>query len=144
MADDQLFQSKKNHDYLNRKALSPDDKRYLPRWKVRNRVKCSSEYDAHSSHECETLDLSCAGTCLKSSQMLKRGEQLRMKIYLDEDHAVDVKGKVVWSNISENGRYAGIRFDYASLEMQDLILNYAFEIDPDKMIKHWFSGWHKW
>ena len=65
----------------------------------------------------------------------------QMKIYLDERKAIEVTGNVMWNHISSEGRLAGIAFDSPSSEVQQIILNYAFEIHPDALVKHWFSGW---
>lgn len=120
---------------------SAADQRYLPRWNVKNRVKYAL-CDRDGINEGTTQDLSCAGACLKSEELLMPGQELRMKIFLDEENAVEVLGHVVWNRLSSDGRYAGVHFDTASPECQDTILNYAFEINPDTMVKHWFSGWN--
>ena len=64
-----------------------------------------------------------------------------MKIYLDEKNSVEVSGNVIWNQIKEDGRYAGIHFDTATTEFQQEILNYAFEVKHDDVVNHWFSGW---
>lgn len=122
---------------------SGEDHRYLPRWKVRNRVKFSLKDGNPEIEECETLDLSCSGLCLVSSRLLIPGQILHMKIYLDAKKTIEVDGHVVWNRIAHEGRYAGINFNSASQETQDEILNYAFESKPDELVKHWFSGWDK-
>jgi hypothetical protein len=125
---------------LNGGDIPSRDQRYLPRWEVRNRVKYAvSESD--ELNECETRDLSCSGACLKLAQILMPGQAIRMKIFLNEDTIVNVMGHVAWNRIAEDGRYAGIRFDVKSLDAQQELLDYAFEIKPDEVVKHWFSGW---
>jgi hypothetical protein len=119
-----------------------DEKRYLPRWKVRNRVKFALT-DGGDIDECETFDLSCSGACLRLSRSLIPGQNLRMKIFLDNESAVDVNGHVVWNRIAQEGRYAGVVFDRAPLDVHETILNYAFEVDSEDVVKHWFSGWQE-
>lgn len=119
------------------------DLRYLPRWKVNNRVKFAVKDDESVIEECETLDLSCAGMSMRCSRMLIPGQSLYLKIYLDDDKAVEVDGRVVWNRITDSGRCVGIQFDTAGLDTQEEILNYAFEIKHDDLVRHWFSGWNE-
>lgn len=127
-------------NFKNSGGGSSEDQRYLPRWNVRNRVRLAVE-SGTEIEEGETLDLSCSGVCIRLSRLLMPGKNLKMKIYLEEDNTVEVEGHVVWNRITEEGRYAGVNFDTAPLEVQEEILNYAFEINPDELVKHWFSGW---
>ena len=117
-----------------------DEKRYLPRWKVSHRVKLFLE-DDHELDECETVDLSCAGACVKLSQKLHLGQPLRLKIFLDENKSIDINGHVVWDQRSQDEPFAGIVFSDIPLQTQETILNHAFEIDRSSVIKHWFAGW---
>lgn len=122
--------------------LDENEKRYLPRWNVRNRVKFSLQ-SGNDIDECQTTDLSCSGACLRLSRSLIPGQTLKMKIYLDKSNAVEVNGRVVWNRIAQDARYAGIAFERPPIEVHETILNYAFELDQKDVVNHWFSGWKK-
>jgi len=143
MEEQRYSQGDQQRRLHTRNGSGDEEKRYLPRWKVRNRVKFALEQSGGSIDECETVDLSCSGVSLRLSKSLIPGQALRMKIFLDEDQAVDVNGHVVWNRIGQDGRCAGVVFDRASLEVHEMILNYAFELDSDDVVRHWFSGWGK-
>ena len=124
--------------------VTGDDMRYLPRWKVKNRVKYVLKDGSFSGiEECETMDLSCSGACLRLPRSLIPGQNVKLEIFLDESHAIEVDGKVIWNRIKEGERHAGVMFDATSLGIQETILNYAFEVSPDELVRHWFSGWDK-
>jgi len=119
---------------------SESNSRYLPRWQVSNRAKYALG-DAGEVDECETRDLSCSGACVKISQLVHPGERIKLKIFLDRKNFVEVDGRVIWNKVNEEGRFAGISFDTASSDVQQNILDHAFELSPDEMVQHWFSGW---
>ncbi|MEW5895174.1 MAG: PilZ domain-containing protein [Candidatus Omnitrophota bacterium] len=123
-------------------SFSKNDRRYLPRWRASNRVNYVIQ-EGLTVEEAQTRDLSCSGVCLKLARLILPGQNIKLKIYLDERKSIEVTGNVMWNHISPEGRYAGICFDHPSIELQETILNYAFEIHPDAMTRHWFSGWSK-
>ncbi len=139
--DEQMERNANMDDYFVNSAYRKEDKRYLPRWKSRNRVKFVLPHGG-DVEECETIDLSCSGVGLKVPRSLVPGQSLKMKIFLDRQNTIDVQGKVMWNRIVQDGRYVGVMFDRASLDAHEMILNYAFELNPDDVKKHWFSGWN--
>jgi hypothetical protein len=106
--------------------FSKNDLRYLPRWRVANRVKYVVQ-EGLTTEEGETRDLSCSGVCLKLSRLLLPGQNVKMKIYLQSKKAVEVEGTVVWNYLAPDCRLAGISFDNPSIKSQEMILNYAFK-----------------
>ncbi|HPB67422.1 MAG TPA: PilZ domain-containing protein [Candidatus Omnitrophota bacterium] len=116
------------------------EKRYLPRWEVNNRVLCRTD-EGFDSVECRSMDLSCAGVCLVMRQRLQPAEKVKLTIYLTEAKAVEVDGHVAWSRVSGYGNLAGISFENTELEIQDTILKYAFEFKKNTLVQHWFEGW---
>ena len=124
--------------------LSENEMRYMPRWKVKNRVKYVLKDGSFSGiEECETMDLSCSGACLRLPRSLIPGQDVKLEIFLEDGNAVEVEGRVIWNRIKEGERHAGVMFEAMSSEIQDMILNHAFEVSPDELVKHWFSGWDK-
>lgn len=124
----------------NKIDASASDKRYLPRWQVKNRVTYRFNGDiAH--HEARTRDLSCAGASILSPFPIT--QKLKMKIYLFEDDSVEVEGQPVWAEETRDGHLTGINFLNTSTDIQNKILQYAFEIKKDDVVKHWFEGWKK-
>lgn len=89
-----------------------------------------------------TKDLSCVGACLKTQEVLPSNRKLNMKIYLSDQKFFPVEGHVVWNRSSDSGNSVGVIFDNISPEMQELILQYAFEIKKEDVIKNWYKGWN--
>ncbi len=121
---------------------SPEDKRYFPRWQVKNRIVYHFEGQAQF-HNAQSRDLSCAGVSLVSQFPLTKEQKLRMRIYLFEDKAVEVEGYPVWVKETEEGYLSGVHFTNSTTEVQNKILEYAFEIKKEDVLKHWFEGWKK-
>ena len=120
--------------------LERDEKRYFPRWEVNNRISYRLGPDQRD-HECRSRDLNCCGACLLTNQPLFPDQKLRMTVYLAEDVAVHVEGKVLWSKSDDDQFLVGVNFLETSKRIQDIILDYAFEIKKEDLIKHWFKGW---
>jgi|GEM_PF-1533874 len=134
---EQLLKSLERHTVAE---ANDSDSRYLPRWRVSNRAKYALG-DVAQVDECETRDLSCTGACVKISKLVHPGEKIKLKIFLDQKNFVEVDGHVIWNKVNDEGRFAGISFDTASNDVQQNILDHAFELSPDEMVQHWFSGW---
>ncbi|MCK5579759.1 MAG: PilZ domain-containing protein [Candidatus Omnitrophica bacterium] len=119
-----------------------NDNRYLPRWEVNNRIVCKVKETA-DIYECRSMDISCSGACLISRESIPFNEKVHLTVYLTEDEHLDVDGHVVWTRPAQYGNLMGIMFDNLKTEIQELILDYAFEIKKDDVQKHWFDGWNK-
>src|SRR3989338_3354870 len=119
-------------------AHAESDKRYLPRWRVANRVTYQLENE-NKLHESNSLDISCTGACFSSAGQLPVNKKVKMKIYLSEDSVVNVEGQIVWNKPIEAHNLVGVIFSNTSQKVQDLILKHAFEIKKEDMIKYWFQ-----
>jgi hypothetical protein len=117
------------------------DKRYLPRWEVKNKIGLYLEED-REQRECKSHDLSSVGICLQTRDLLPVDHRLKLVVHLSEDTAFPVEGRVVWSRPAEGGYQSGVVFENISQHDQELILQYAFEVRHDDLVKHWFNGWN--
>ena len=118
----------------------PVDQRYLPRWEVCNRVICSLE-EKEKIFQAETKDLSCAGACIATPEPIGLDQRLRLTIYLTKNQSVTVSGSVIWVKLMQDNHFVGIQFYNTSEEDQSVILEHAFELNRDELVKHWFKGW---
>jgi c-di-GMP-binding flagellar brake protein YcgR len=123
------------------KVISGFEKRYLPRWKVANRVVYQLENE-DKTYESNSCDISCNGASFVSAQRLPVNGKIKLKIFLSSDNVVSVEGQVVWSKPAEKLNLSGIMFANTSQKAQELILKYAFEIRKEDMVKYWFQGWN--
>ncbi|MDP2654520.1 MAG: PilZ domain-containing protein [Candidatus Omnitrophota bacterium] len=118
------------------------DKRYLPRWEVKNRINYQFEDDPRT-YEAQSKDISCSGACLYTQGSLPVHQKIKMKIFLADDVAVKLDGQILWSTNAQGKDLAGIIFSDVSQQAQELILKHAFEIKKEDMVKYWFEGWDK-
>ena len=118
----------------------PNDKRYLPRWQVNNRVVCTLQGDPRA-HEAVSRDLNCMGVSITTNTNFTVKQKAKLKIYLSDDAIVKVDGHVIWTHAAEDHWLLGILFENISREAQDLLLQYAYEIKKSDVVKHWFTGW---
>jgi len=116
------------------------DQRYIPRWEVSNRVLYHVQ-DEKSQGEARTRDLSCAGLCIRTDGDLLSDKKIELTIYLSQKRTIRVQGRILWTRKTSEGSLAGIIFDNIQPEDQDLILDYAFAVKKDDLVKHWFKGW---
>lgn len=123
-------------------AGSSADKRYFPRWQVKNRILY--RFDGESNvHEARTRDLSCTGVSLVSHLAVAPHQKLKLRIYLFENDSIEVEGHPVWSEETLEGHVLGVNFTNTTSDIQDKILQYAFEIKKNDVVNHWFDGWKK-
>lgn len=116
------------------------DHRYFPRWNASNLIFYTSE-DNPQSREGYTKDLSCAGASIYVREPLSRSQKLKITIQLSPRINIDVQATVLWQKKDESPHLTGVAFFETSDTTQDLILRYAFEIDRERLIRHWFYGW---
>ncbi len=117
------------------------DKRYFPRWEVKNRVLFQKDSDCEV-HEGTTKDLSCAGTCLFTEQPLILHEKIKLVVYLSEEVSLSLQGIVVWIKGSESLREIGVIFYNTPSEAQDLMLQFAFSLNKERFLTNIFKGWN--
>ncbi len=116
------------------------DKRYLPRWQVNNRVLCTPQGE-HRSYEAVSRDLNCMGICITTTADFSMNQKLKLKIHISDDTIVKIEGRVVWIHSSKDDELMGIAFENINQDTQELLLQYAYEIKKNDIIKHWFTGW---
>lgn len=126
----------------NNKTKAGADKRYFPRWQVKNRIAYRIQGDTHI-HEARSRDLSCTGMCFISRFPITTEQKLKLRVYLLDDKSVEVEGQPVWVQEIGEGHVVGVNFINTNAQVQDTLLQYAFEIKKDDMVKHWFEGWEK-
>ena len=128
---------------MNRLSPKQAEKRYLPRWEVDNRVMYHLENQSQI-REAKTKDMSFAGACLTHVDGLSIDQNLKLVVYLTETKSIDLCGRVVWvQKTPDNEYWAGVQFYDISQQAQDLILEHAFELNRDVLVKHWFKGWDR-
>lgn len=119
-----------------------DEKRYLPRWAVRNRILFQVD-ENEDYHETWTKDLSCAGLCAETCLEVKQDQEIKLTIFLSEEVFVTLSGKVAWTAEKSGKPTIGISFYNTDLHTQDLLLQYAFETKEQRNLQSWFKGWEK-
>ena len=116
------------------------DKRYFPRWEVKNRVLFQKENDLEVQ-EGYTKDLSCAGTCLYTDQQLALHQKLKLVVYLSEEISLSLQGIIVWIKTEASVYKIGVIFYNTPLEAHDTMLQFAFSLNKEKFLNHIFQGW---
>ena len=116
------------------------DKRYFPRWEVEDPVQYTIKGN-DKSFLGKTKDISCAGACILVDEYIEPDQKINMTMQLSSGVKVDLNARILWVR-SENGQLemGGTFYDTPD-EVQDTILQYAFKLDKDKVIKQWFKGW---
>lgn len=127
------------------------DKRYFPRWEVKNRVLFQKDIDSavfleQNDSDCEvhegyTKDLSCAGTCLLTNQTFNLHQKIKLVIYLSEEVSLSLQGIVVWIKSGEPLHEIGVIFYNTPAEAQDLMLQFAFSLNKERFLSQVFKGW---
>jgi len=125
---------------IQNNSTSDPDQRYLPRWEVKKRVFFQVESDIET-REGYSNDISCSGICIFTNRNVLPKQSIKLKIYLSGETWIDIRGNVLWVKPSSNGNYLGVSFYGMTSNDQDLILQYAFELDEKKLSDHWFKDW---
>ena len=120
--------------------MKEEERRYLPRWEVNNRVFYRADPEANFQ-ECQSRDLHFSGACLCTNQSLPLNQKLKLRIFLSDQIAVDVEGTVLWNKSVGQQNFVGINFYEISQKVQEKMLKYAFEVKKADMVRHWFRGW---
>ena len=116
-------------------SILPTDQRYLPRWEVRNRVTCHLEKH-NKIFDAETKDLSCSGVCILTSEPVRLSQRLKLTIYLSKYKSVTVMGTVVWIKPMQGNKLIGVHFYNTTEDAHETILEHAFELNRDELVKH--------
>ena len=119
---------------------SPQDRRYLPRWEVDNKILFKKE-DETTEYECHSKDINCTGACIRTREDIAPNQELDLTIYLADDiEPIRVHGRTLWRIARDNESLVGGHFDRVSDKTGDLIFNYAFEYKKEEVLRHWFKG----
>lgn len=117
-----------------------DERRYLPRWEVRNRVL----YQLHNSarvNESITKDLHAAGASFFSRQALEPKQTVKLTIYLSPDVTVTVDGRITWiKSLNKEENLLGVEFVNVDERIQSKILEYAFELNDSSVMRSWYKS----
>ncbi len=122
--------------------LFPQEKRYFPRWDVNHKILYKKENTLFYK-ECSCTDISADGVCLSALEAFEPHQKLNLLVYLSENVAVEVNGTVLWNKISAQRCLAGFKFESISANVQDLILQFAFDCKKEQLHRNWFEGWER-
>jgi len=124
---------------ISRQNNASTDRRRSARWNVASRIFYHLDNDT-TIHETLSFDISEAGICFDTHQLLKQNTKVYMKIFLSDREVIRVDGRIVRS-VAKNGRYqAAVSFSDISAENQDKIIAYAFDRSLEDSNKPWFRG----
>lgn len=125
---------------MNNFHSDSDERRYLPRWEVRNRILFQLE-NSTRVNESVTKDLHAAGTSFFSKHAIDPKKTVKLTIYLSPDVAITVKGHVAWSKaLGKDENLLGVEFDNINEKVQDKILEHAFELSDDALMRSWYKN----
>ena len=121
-------------------STSDQDRRYLPRWEVDNKIIFQKGNDP-IPHECRSKDIAATGACIRAMEDISPSQILNLTIYLANDiEPIQVHGKAVWRQKKDNEHLIGIQFNSISDTTSDRIYHYAFEYRKTDLMKNWFKG----
>ncbi len=116
------------------------DKRYIPRWSVQNKILYRKEKNS-TYQEAYSKDINSSGACFSCPEEIKPSAKLTLVLYLADAVAVEVTGRVLWNKDAQPHNLVGVRFENTSEQVQEMILQYAFECKKEALTRHWFEGW---
>jgi hypothetical protein len=117
-----------------------DDRRYFPRWEVDSHTLYQLE-GSKDSFEGRTKDLSCAGARIAGNGHIAPHQKIKVTIDLAEGKKVNLNAHILWTKVENDHLHMGMTFYDTPDEVQDLILQYAFALDKDKVVRQWYKGW---
>lgn len=126
--------------FIGPDARNQPDNRYLPRWKVLNRVSYRLD-NGNTVYEGLTKDLNSVGACLNLNENALLAKSISMTIYLDHGAPIEADGDIVWKKDINGQTIAGVQFKKIDAPAQERILDHAFRIDREKFLNHFFKGW---
>jgi len=114
--------------------------RYFPRWKVDERVVYHLDGESEP-REGATRDISCAGACIVGEGPIEPHQKVKITVELAERTKIKLNGYILWARNKDGQLHMGVTFYDTPDEVQDLILQHAFELDKEKVLKQWYKGW---
>ena len=124
----------------NPSSIDNTDLRYFPRWEVNDPVQYSFE-DGKEFFTGKTKDLSCAGACITGSTDVSPHQKIKMVVELAEGVRVKLNAHILWVKIDHHAPEMGVSFYNTPDDVQNLILQHAFEVDRDKFLQQLYKGW---
>ena len=121
-------------------SLEDNDMRYFPRWEVDDPVLYHLDGEKES-YEGQTKDISCAGACITGVGNVSPHQKVKVIIELTEGVKITLNAHILWVRIGNNQSQMGVTFYNTPDDVQNLILQHAFELDRDKFIKQLYKGW---
>lgn len=121
-------------------SSTASDSRYFPRWEVGEHVLCQLDGE-DEAREGKTKDISCAGACIVGDWHIAPHQKVKLTIQLSKGVKVRLNAHILWVRSNTDQREMGVTFYDTSDEAQDLILQHAFKLDKEKVVKQWFKGW---
>jgi len=120
-------------------SSSDSELRYFPRWEFDEQVLCKIEGEAEY-REGKTKDISCAGACIVGDWQITPHQKIKVTIKLSKTAEICLNAHILWVKINNNQREMGITFYDTPDDVQDSILQHAFELNKDKVLKQWYKG----
>jgi len=116
------------------------DSRYFPRWEVDEQVFCQLEGESEV-REGKTRDISCAGARIAGNWQISPRQKIKIIIQLSKTAKVSLNAHILWVKTNSDQQEMGVTFYDTPDDIQDSILQHAFELNKEKVLKQWFKGW---
>lgn len=126
--------------YSNYDTLEDNDMRYFPRWEVNDPVLYHLDGE-DETHEGQTKDLSCAGACITGATNVAPHQKIKVIVELSDGVKVKLNAHVLWVKIENNQPQMGVTFYNTPDDVQNQILQHAFEGDQNKFLEQLYKGW---
>ena len=99
------------------------ERRAFPRFPVHLALNCFDPY-LRKEFQTETQNISAEGLCFETDEVLKLGNFLEIFLHMpDNNEEIHRIGKVVWSNMTESGKYRiGIKLEEPKLKPIPIVL----------------------
>jgi hypothetical protein len=124
----------------NTPTFENNDMRYFPRWEVKDPVLYHLEGESQT-YEGHTKDLSCAGACITGVTNVVPHQKIKVIVELSRGAKVKLNARILWVRIENNQPQIGVSFYNTPDDVQNQILQHAFEIDRDKFLDQLYKGW---
>jgi len=121
-------------------SFENNDMRYFPRWEVNDPVLYHLD-GGKESYEGQTKDISCAGACITGAGNVSPHQKIKVIVELAEGVKIKLNAHILWVKIENNQPQIGVTFYNTPDDVQNLILQHAFELDREKFLKQLYKGW---
>jgi hypothetical protein len=124
----------------NDNVFESKDMRYFPHWEVKERVSYHLD-GTPELFEGQTKDISCAGACITGSGQVAPHQKIKLIVELAEGVKIKLNAHILWVRIENNQPHMGVTFYDTPDDVQNVILQHAFEVDREKFLKQLYKGW---